>query len=340
MAKKPAARSVKSLLTLLAQINAAAPKRSKASDGWIGDPAHAARKSDHNPEADGTVDARDFTHDPKNGVDIQKIADAIIASRDPRVANMIVNGKIISGNAGPSPWVKRAYKGPNKHTKHIHIGVLDGKQDDTTPWEIDAAFGGKVSPSPTPPKKPAPKPAPAAPKAPVPSGANKETIERVQEQLIALGYTEVGGVDGKVGTMTRAAIRAFRAENGLPPSDQIDDVLLLALQKAKPREMNPDRSGASEATVREKVPEVHANWLAKMGAFVVGIPAAIGGLFDGVLGNLGPAAGYIQPIKDYADDVPGWVWLAGLAAIAGGLYLIARRGERKGVEAFKTGARR
>ena len=338
MAKKPVARSVKSLLTLLAQINAAAPKRSKASDGWIGDAKHAARHSDHNAEPDGTVDARDFTHDPKNGADMRVVAEAIRASKDKRVSYMIFEGQIMGGRKGPSPWKWRKYSGANGHYKHLHMSVLDEGQDDETPWQI--GLGTPKAAPVAPPKKPAPKPAPVAPKAPVPSGVDKETIKRVQEQLIALGYTEVGGADGKVGTMTRAAIRAFRAENGLPAGDQIDDALLLALQKAKPRELAPERENATDATVREKVPEVQANWMAKMGAFVVGIPAAIGGLFDGVLGNLGPAAGYIQPIKDYADDVPGWVWLAGLAAIAGGLYLIARRGEKKGVEAFKTGARR
>ena len=34
------------------------------------------------------------------------------------------------------------------------------------------------------------------------------------------------------------------------------------------------------------------------------------------------------------------VWLLAIAIIAGGLYLIARHGEKKGVEAFQTGARR
>jgi len=49
---------------------------------------------------------------------------------------------------------------------------------------------------------------------------------------------------------------------------------------------------------------------------------------------------YIDPLTSMASDVPGWVWLAGVAAIASGLVLVARHGEVKGVEAFQTGARR
>jgi hypothetical protein len=136
----PAARISKSLATLRSQVNALAPNRSKASDGWISDAAHAARKSDHNPEADGTVDAFDLTHDPKGGVDIQKVCDAIIASKDKRVSYLICNGQITSGNSGPKPWVKRPYTGANKHNHHMHVSVLDKFQDDETKWAIDSAF--------------------------------------------------------------------------------------------------------------------------------------------------------------------------------------------------------
>lgn len=133
-------RITKSLNTLRSQVNALAPKRSKASDGWLGDAKHSMRKSDHNPEPDGTVDAFDLTHDPKNGVDIQRVRDAIVASKDRRVSYLICNGFITAGNGGPKPWIARVYIGTNKHNKHLHVSVLDAYQDDTTPWKIEAAF--------------------------------------------------------------------------------------------------------------------------------------------------------------------------------------------------------
>ena len=82
-------RVAESLQRLLEQVNQMAPDRNKASDGSIGDPRHQSRASDHNPWVIdgniGVVTARDITHDPRNGCDAQKIADSIVASRDPRV---------------------------------------------------------------------------------------------------------------------------------------------------------------------------------------------------------------------------------------------------------------
>lgn len=131
------------LQVLLAQINAAAPNRSKASDGSIGDPAHQAGTSDHNPEYPapagnpaGEVDARDFTHDPRYaGSDMHQVTEAIRLSRDPRVAYVIWNRRIYSGAAGPSPWVWRGYAGDNPHDKHAHVSVRDVNRG-TQPWAI------------------------------------------------------------------------------------------------------------------------------------------------------------------------------------------------------------
>ncbi|WP_181592020.1 N-acetylmuramidase domain-containing protein [Mesorhizobium atlanticum] len=192
-----------------------------------------------------------------------------------------------------------------------------------------------------------PQDAPAAAAAQTPAAdvaaspaVDKATIERVQQQLKDLGFTEVGGIDGKIGTMTATAIRAFRAENGLPSGDGIDDELLLALQKAKPRVIAPERENAPPYVVRDKVPEARTSWLTKIGAFFTGIFALVGSFFDGVIGNLGAASGYIQPVKDAAGDVPGWVWMLAIAGVAGGLFLVASHGEKKSIEAFQTGARR
>jgi hypothetical protein len=133
----------KGLDVLLAQINAAAPGRSKASDGSIGDPAHQATESDHNPEhpappgnPDYQVDARDFTHDPAHGADMGMVSEAIRRSHDPRVAYVIFSRRIYSGNPGPAPWTWRTYTGSDPHTNHMHVSVLDLTHDQTQPWQI------------------------------------------------------------------------------------------------------------------------------------------------------------------------------------------------------------
>lgn len=137
-------RVAKSLLHLREQINEAAPARSKASDGTIGDAAHATRSSDHNPwvrdAIGGVVTAMDITHDPAGGCDAQTFVDRLVASRDARIKYIIWNHQIVSSTN--SPWRWREYGGRNPHTRHFHLSVVSEQMgyDSTTPWRI----GGPV----------------------------------------------------------------------------------------------------------------------------------------------------------------------------------------------------
>lgn len=162
MAAKPW-RAAKSLEVLRYQINSAFPGRNEASDGLIGDTAHAATKSEHNPDANGVVRALDITHDPAHGVDCGKIIKAIVASRDRRVLYVIWEAQICSSVV--RPWVWRPYTGSNPHTKHFHMSVVDdpARYDNEAPWAIGtAAIHAPPPPSPTPPpvKPDAPSPPP------------------------------------------------------------------------------------------------------------------------------------------------------------------------------------
>ena len=133
-------RVAKSLIRLREQINELAPNRSKASDGTIGDAAHASRSSDHNPWVkDGTigvVTAMDITNDVAHGCDAQALVNALVESRDPRIKYIIWNRKII--NSRVQPWVWRNYKGVNPHNKHFHVSVIADKPlyDSTESWHI------------------------------------------------------------------------------------------------------------------------------------------------------------------------------------------------------------
>jgi hypothetical protein len=142
-------RVAESLETLRKQLNDAFPKRSKVSDGGIGDARHqASSSSDHNPhikDAKGTgiVTARDFTHDPKTGIDCQWLADTLVKNKDPRIKYIIWNHKICSSKQ--SPWVWRKYSGSNAHTKHLHLSVDAKLYDKTTEWKLDFPKNTKVS---------------------------------------------------------------------------------------------------------------------------------------------------------------------------------------------------
>ena len=125
-----------SIHTFFQQLNANHPNRSRISDGTIGDRDHQSRSSDHNPwylvNGRYTVTACDITHDPGNGVDIDRLSDALIASRDPRIKYVIANGLIADSRHG---WVWQPYSGINSHTKHLHLSIVASPIcNDKRPW--------------------------------------------------------------------------------------------------------------------------------------------------------------------------------------------------------------
>lgn len=124
-------RAANSLTTLLKQVNAMYPDRSKASDGLLGDTQHSTTMSDHNPDASGIVYAVDVTHDPAHGLNIAELAMALTNSRDVRIKYVIANGRIWFPASG---W--RTYTGSNPHTQHMHLSVTSERGDDDTLWQI------------------------------------------------------------------------------------------------------------------------------------------------------------------------------------------------------------
>ena len=132
-------RLAKSLETLRSQVNAAYPNRSKVSDGTIGDAAHAASASDHNPNRNGVVAALDLTHDPANGFDAHALAEHLRVNRHPNLRYVISNARI----AGY--WNNWQWEASSGHTRHAHISVGthwvgDGQTydnyDSTQAWDI------------------------------------------------------------------------------------------------------------------------------------------------------------------------------------------------------------
>jgi hypothetical protein len=206
-------RNSKATSALREQINALSPNRSKASDGTIGDSAHASRSSDHNPwviiieggKKIGIVTAVDITHDPVHGIDARQLAEAILRSRDPRIKYVISNGEICSGFGGPFPWQWRRYDGVNPHTKHVHLSVEDTQVlfDDPRPWDLDfeVSEGSKANPV-VENRNPLLK-----------KGSKGEAVKRLQTALNRHGASLK--VDGDFGKATDKAVRLFQRANGL-----------------------------------------------------------------------------------------------------------------------------
>jgi hypothetical protein len=134
-----------SLVVFRAEINAEWPDRDKSSDGWIGDPSHAARVSSHNPlwgapgKWSGVVRAIDVDNDGHLNEYtplVQSVMHAAIG--DPRVWYVIYSRKIYSRTYG---WTPHYYDGDNPHDHHVHISLRETIEawSDTSPWLHDGA---------------------------------------------------------------------------------------------------------------------------------------------------------------------------------------------------------
>jgi peptidoglycan hydrolase-like protein with peptidoglycan-binding domain len=93
----------------------------------------------------------------------------------------------------------------------------------------------------------APAPAAPAPASPAPAasglemGARGDVVKQLQQQLIAAGFSMVGGADGIFGALTANALGSFQQSVGLPASRVADEATLAALTQAAAN------SGASSA---------------------------------------------------------------------------------------------
>ena len=159
-------------------------------------------------------------------------------------------------------------------------------------------------------------------------------IEAVQQQLKDLGYFEVGMVDGRYGPRTRAAVLAFRADNGLGLSPDVDPVLAEALQRAKPRAVSRERAAGK--------PE---------GSRIV--KAADAQIATGIVGMAGAAASVVVPAvetaeraKDVTERTAGLLnltdWLLPVLPWAGAvifiiLIVLAWKAKAARIEDFRTG---
>ena len=105
------------------QIDDCYPERSRKSDGWIGDSRHSARKSDHNPDANGIVRALDITselgsHPEEVFALVEQIRKYAKKAKRKRISYIIHNGKIASPILN---WKWRKYRGSNPHKAHFHV---------------------------------------------------------------------------------------------------------------------------------------------------------------------------------------------------------------------------
>lgn len=111
------------------------PARSRASDGIMAAAGHPW-PSDHY-----SGNAFDLTHDPAHGVDCEVLSREVIA--DSRVTYVIWNRQIYNRARATEGW--RSYRGPNPHTKHMHVSIRAAARNNLAPWPWSGQgpIGGK-----------------------------------------------------------------------------------------------------------------------------------------------------------------------------------------------------
>ena len=153
------------------------------------------------------------------------------------------------------------------------------------------------------------------------------SIRDVQTRLRALGYHEVGTVDGVVGPRTRAAILAFRDDNVLPLVPIIDMALAEALERAAPREVALARATGSPEQSR-----IVAAANAQIGLGVLGAACTLGS-------QIAPALAEAEQAQDLAArmvalfGVQSWLptalpWVGMAVFVAVILYALRARAAR------------
>lgn len=160
------------------------------------------------------------------------------------------------------------------------------------------------------------------------------TVLSIQTRLHALGYYEVGALDGKFGPRTRAAILAFRSDNALPLTPEIDAQLEAALAVAPPRKVAPER-----ATGKPEGSRIIKSANVQIVTGVVGGAAAVAAELAPAVGQAEQANSLLGKLFDLLNlDAllgPGLPWVMGALCAIVILYAVITKVAR--TEDFQTG---
>lgn len=165
-------------------------------------------------------------------------------------------------------------------------------------------------------------------------------VEMIQKRLDAIGYHEVGGIDGIWGGKTAAAIAAFKNDRGIPGEPVVDKVLTDALDALPPgwtRPIAPERANVTAKEIAPKVESVRQTLWQRFWAKITGFGALIAAAFKGASDYFDGLKDQVRPVMDFFTDVPGWIWLAGIGGAALLLYLSANKATNSIVDEKRTG---
>lgn len=165
----------------------------------------------------------------------------------------------------------------------------------------------------------------------------KPLVEFVQQRLRALGYYEVGNIDGDFAGRTEDALVTFKRHNGLPATPDIDEATLKALANGDPREVGDARARATPKDLRKSVPAMRQAGRSRVLAWILGLPSAALAVVQGIAANVSSVMSQLAPLTGWLSAVPGWVWALLIVGIAVGIWWSSRQAEAETVDAYRSG---
>jgi hypothetical protein len=197
-----------SLGRLMADFRTTFPAKSRASDGTIGDTAHQAETSGHNPDdtpgskaeysdADSkpevrAIDVDNTLHDPR-GVTMEQVVQRLLstpADRD-RLMYVIYFRRIWRKK---NSWRQEAYTGSSPHTEHAHFSGDPDADENAAPWTSVLSFGDDMASA-----------------AEINASRNSFAITQLQEKYTVIAGDVDGGKPQEVTSALAAAIKRIDA---------------------------------------------------------------------------------------------------------------------------------
>ena len=211
-------------------------------------------------------------------------------------------------------------------------GWYNGRKD---PMHFEFVDNGGRKPTLPPPGS-----ATAAPRVVAQANPAAMLVERIQSDLIAMGYVEVGEVDGKWGTKTDGAVAMFLRDAGLTSYTTPDTLAMFITQRklaGMKRGVPPERAYATPQTVAAKVPAVASNRWTKFWSKLMAIPATIYGVASNVPAANDAISPALNTVKQYVPNISVTLIIISIAVVGFIMWYTSRKAEQAAVADYQTG---
>lgn len=220
---------------------------------------------------------------------------------------------------------------PTKTDYHNARRVVNGVDEATKIKGYAVAFESALKEAGYEEGVPVPVPKPQPPGQPdaefLSTGSEGALVTALQQELKRLKYHS-GGIDGIYGNLTRDAVLAFQADNGLDTDGIVGPQVWTALEAAKPRPLMQERETATVDELAEKGSEIaDASKKNKKGAIAtffagVGGMVAAAGERVGDLVYLGPV---FEQVKPFFEQYGVWLFGTAFLFLTGFIWYQSRR---------------